>query len=55
MLGDQFNLSSKYLSQLFKEEFGEKFIDYVTKLRIEKAKKLLRETDRSIQEVAESG
>lgn len=54
MLGDQFHLSSKYLSQLFKEEFGEKFIDYLTKIRIEKAKKLLRESDRSIQEVAKS-
>lgn len=54
MLGDQFNVSSKYLSQLFKEEFGEKFIDYVTKIRIEKAKKLLRESEQPIQEVAES-
>jgi AraC-like DNA-binding protein len=53
-LSDRFNLHPNYLSRLFKEEFGEKFVDYVTKLRIARAKKLLEETDLSVQEVAAS-
>src|SRR5690606_36479991 len=28
-LSDEFEISAKYLSKLFKEEFGDKFIDYL--------------------------
>ncbi|TBL71606.1 helix-turn-helix domain-containing protein [Paenibacillus thalictri] len=52
LLSDQFELHPNYLSRLFKEEFGEKFIDYVTNMRIERAKELLAETNLSIQEIA---
>ena len=41
------------LSQLFKEELGEKFIDYVLKVRMQHARKLLVETDDAIQSIAE--
>ncbi|SFM17658.1 Helix-turn-helix domain-containing protein [Paenibacillus sp. 1_12] len=51
-LSDRFELHPNYLSRLFKEEFGEKFIDYLTTIRIERAKKLLLETSLSIQDVA---
>lgn len=52
LLGDAFQISSKYVSQLFKEEFGEKFIDYLAKVRVGKAKTWLVVTDMPIQEIA---
>ncbi|MFD2117213.1 helix-turn-helix domain-containing protein [Paenibacillus yanchengensis] len=52
-LSEQFHLSSRYLSRLFKEELGEKFIDYVMKIRIEHAQRLLNETNLSVQEIAQ--
>lgn len=51
-LSDAFELNAKYVSQLFKDEFGIKFVDYVTKVRIEHAKKLLLESEEPVQEVA---
>jgi AraC-like DNA-binding protein len=51
-LSDHFGLNSSYLSRLFKEESGETFISYVTRVRIENAKTLLLETPRSIKEVS---
>jgi Response regulator containing CheY-like receiver domain and AraC-type DNA-binding domain len=38
------NVSPNYFSKLFKDETGNNFIDYVTALRIEKAKKLLSDS-----------
>ncbi|GGI44945.1 hypothetical protein GCM10008018_09630 [Paenibacillus marchantiophytorum] len=52
MLSDRFKLTPNYLSRLFKEEFGEKFIDYLAGLRIEQAKHLLVTTSTAIQEIA---
>ncbi|WP_338552316.1 AraC family transcriptional regulator [Paenibacillus sp. KS-LC4] len=46
-------LQPSSLSQLFKEELGEKFIDYVLRVRLEYAKRLLSETDEPIQSIAE--
>lgn len=51
-LGDAFQISSKYVSQLFKETFGEKFSDYLAKVRLESAKKWLLETDMPVQDIA---
>lgn len=45
-------VSPFYLSKLFKEELGETFVNYVSNLRLEKAKKLLTETDLSIKEIS---
>jgi two-component system response regulator YesN len=38
------NISPNYFSKLFKDETGSNFIDYLTALRIEKAKKLLADS-----------
>lgn len=47
-----FELSPSYLSRLFKEELGEKFIDYVTQVRIDRSVRLLKQTSDSIQDIA---
>lgn len=46
-------LSPSYVSKLFKKVTGEKFIDYLTSVRIEKAMQLLTSRDSRIYEVAE--
>ncbi|MEO3946954.1 response regulator transcription factor [Gorillibacterium sp. CAU 1737] len=48
-----FYLNSVYLGQLFKKTYGLYFNDYLLKLRITEAKRLLRQTDRRIYEIAE--
>lgn len=47
------NLSTSYLSFIFKEISGKNFVDYVNEFRIEKAKKLLDETSLNIAQIAE--
>lgn len=46
------NISTYYLSRIFKENTGANFIDYLTGLRIEKAKELLSTTQYSMKEVS---
>ncbi len=46
-------LSSRYMSRLFKEQTGLNLLNYINDVRIEHAKLLLRETDKTIAEVAE--
>ncbi|NLJ91224.1 MAG: response regulator [Clostridiales bacterium] len=45
------DISPYYFSKLFKEETGENFIDYLTKVRINKAKHMLRNNKCSIKEI----
>lgn len=52
-VSDYLNLQPSALSVIFKEEMGEKFVDYVLKVRMQHAKQLLLETENSIQSVAE--
>ncbi|MDF2725709.1 MAG: helix-turn-helix protein [Paenibacillus sp.] len=49
---DQFGTSAYTLSRAFKQITGLNFIDYLTNIRIEKAKELLRETNMKINDVA---
>jgi two-component system response regulator YesN len=50
-LASKYNMSPSAASRAFKHKFQKNFIDYVTELRIEKAKKLLTTTDKSIKEI----
>ncbi|WNQ13246.1 AraC family transcriptional regulator [Paenibacillus aurantius] len=52
MISDHFQLNTKYVSQLFKDEMGEKFVDYLAHLRIRHAKDLLKETKAPVQDIA---
>ncbi len=47
-------VSSYYLSHLFRDEMDMTFVDYVNKVRIDKAKELLRNSEMNINEVAMS-
>jgi two-component system, response regulator YesN len=53
-LCDQFGLNGKYISRMFKEEFGEKLVDYMVSVRIEKSKELLNGTSLSVQDIAQA-
>lgn len=46
--------SSSYFSVLFKKETGEGFVKYLTRVRMEEAKTLLRETNLSVAEICEA-
>lgn len=50
-LSEAFGIPFKILSRLFKHEFGEKFIDYLTRVRVERAKIMLAETDEPVQDI----
>ncbi len=52
-VSDAFAMPSTNASLLFKKETGEKFIDYVLKVRLEHARKLLVDSDEAIQAIAE--
>lgn len=52
-VAEYLNVSETYISRLFTKEMGESFINYVTNLRIEKAKALLKNSNLSIKEISE--
>lgn len=52
-VANHLNLSPSYLSNLFKKETGEKFIDYLTRIRISQSKIHLRVQDYKIYEVGQ--
>jgi len=45
------HLNPYYFSKLFKQQTGETFIDYVTRLRIDQAKEMIRDSKLSLKEV----
>lgn len=46
-------MNSVYLGQLFRKTYGVYFNEYLLSLRVEEAKRLLRQTDMRMYEVAE--
>lgn len=53
MVSNEVSLNYSYFSHVFKEHVGDNFINYLRKVRIDKAKELLETTDLKIYEVAE--
>jgi len=52
-LGSVFYMNPVYLGQLFKKTYGTYFREYLLNLRVNEAKRLLRQTDLCIYEIAE--
>lgn len=51
-LADRFGISSRYLRKCFKEETGINCVQYITSLRMEKAKELLWLSEKTVTEIA---
>lgn len=49
-----FYLNRSYLSYLFKERTGEKFINYLNQVRIQKSKELLKDPERKLYQIAKA-
>jgi len=52
VLSERFELHPNYLSKLFKDDVGEKFLEYLVRIRMDKAKELLAQTSEPIQSIA---
>lgn len=52
-ISEKFFINPYYFSQLFKKRTGETYQNYLTGVRIDRAKKLLKETDLKIYEICE--
>ena len=45
------DVSPYYFTRLFKEETGETFLEYLTKLRMDKAKELMKDQSISVKDI----
>lgn len=52
LISSYFYLNASYFSHLFRQKTGEKFVDFVSTVRIEKSKEFLRTTDRKMYQIA---
>lgn len=52
LVADHIGMSANYLSAIFSQNMQKTFVEYVTDKRIEKAKKLLKQTDKASGEIA---
>ncbi len=53
-IAEHLYLNPSYFSRLFKKETGENFIEYVTRMKMEKAKELLNQSGSSIGSISET-
>lgn len=51
-MADHFHITPSYFSRLFVQYTGKNYIDYLTSVRIQESKKMLRETDLKVYEIA---
>ncbi len=52
-IADRLHFSSTYIRQIFKQKTGERIMEYVIRKRMERAGRLLMETDMKIQKITE--
>jgi len=52
-ISNQINLSSNYISHVFKRETGQTIVEYLTEWRIAQAKQMLQATDKKIYEIGQ--
>lgn len=52
-IGDFIHMNPAYISSVFKEETGENVFDFITSIRVEKAKELIKENRYRIKEITE--
>ncbi len=51
-VAERIGLNENYLSRLFKKELGISFIDYVSRIRLENAKELLKDSNTKIKDIS---
>ncbi|WP_195415222.1 response regulator transcription factor [Enterocloster citroniae] len=54
LISSYFYLNASYFSHVFRQKTGEKFVDYLNRIRIHKSKELLLTTDRKMYQIARS-
>jgi two-component system response regulator YesN len=54
MLADLFYMNPSYLSHIFKDRTGQKLVDYINQVRIDKAKELLENTPAKMSQIAKN-
>ncbi|RED63216.1 response regulator transcription factor [Cohnella lupini] len=52
-VADVLHLNASYFSRMFKKETGETFIEYVTRMKMERAKEMLDRTSHTVGEICE--
>ncbi|MDW2876734.1 MULTISPECIES: helix-turn-helix domain-containing protein [Bacillaceae] len=53
IIADRLHYNPNYLSNVFKKEYGENFVDYLMNYRLQMAQMWLKETDMTVKEIAE--
>lgn len=54
MIGEEFNKHPSYVSRLFKKQTGDGIVEFISKVRVDKAKDILRKERLNIEEVSKS-
>jgi AraC-like DNA-binding protein len=54
IVSERVSLHPRYLSQLFKEETGVNFVDYINRRRLEAAAQLIKTSDLNVEQIAGS-
>lgn len=52
-IAEHFYINPFYLSQLFKKKTGDTYVNFITNIRIEKAKELLTNTELKVYEISQ--